>query len=76
MKISEEELSENLDTYGIPDPDLIIRTSGERRTSGLLPWQSGYSEWYFADVYFPDFGPKQLREAVEEFARRRRNFGQ
>jgi len=74
-KISEEELSENLDTYGIPDPDLVIRTSGERRTSGLLPWQSGYSEWYFADVYFPDFDVKEFMKAIQSYGRRKRRFG-
>ena len=64
-----------LDTEGIPDPDLIIRTSGEKRTSGFMPFQSSYAELYFTDVKFPDFGPEELRKAVEEFSRRKRNFG-
>ncbi len=75
-EITENDFSHYLDSVSIPDPDLVIRTSGEQRTSGFMSFQSAYSELYFADVYFPDFGPKQLREAVEEFARRSRNFGQ
>lgn len=73
--VSEEDFSHYLDSEGIPDPDLIIRTSGERRTSGFMPFQSTYAEWYFTDVYFPEFGSEQLRAAVEEFAVRKRNFG-
>ena len=74
-EIAEDDLVNYLDSAGIPDPDLIIRTSGEYRMSGFMPFQSAYSEFYFTDVHFPDFGPQQLREAVEEFAQRKRRFG-
>jgi len=74
-KVNEKEFASYLDSVDIPDPDLIIRTSGEKRTSGFMPFQSSYSELYFADVHFPDFTSKELRKAVEEFSRRRRNFG-
>lgn len=74
-KITEEEFSEFLDTKGIPDPDLIIRTGGEERLSGFLLWQSQYSELYFPSFYMPDFTPEKLDEAVEEYARRQRRFG-
>ncbi len=74
-EITEKDVSHYLDTQDIPDPDLIIRTSGEQRTSGFMPFQSAYAELYFSDVYFPDFGPAELRKAVEEFSRRKRNFG-
>ena len=73
--ISEETFSEYLDTGSLPDPDFIIRTSGEKRTSGLLPWQGGYAEWYFSEVYFPDFDVKEFRKAISEFSRRQRRFG-
>jgi len=74
-KINEENLECCLDTHGIPDPDLIIRTSGEKRISGLMPFQSVYSELYFYKKYFPDFSPKDLRKAVLEFGKRKRRFG-
>ena len=74
-KIKEEDILNSLDSAGIPDPDLIIRTSGERRTSGFMPLQADYAELYFEDKYFPDFGPKELRKAVDEFGKRKRNFG-
>ncbi len=74
-EIVEEDLINYLDSYGIPDPDLIIRTSGEYRMSGFMPFQSAYSEFYFTDVHFPDFGPAQLREAVDSFDKRKRRFG-
>src|SRR5258708_6791564 len=73
--ITQEQLSAELDTAGIPDPDLIIRPGGEKRLSGFLPWQTVYSELYFTDILMPDFGPDQLDEALAEFARRKRNFG-
>ncbi|MEO6508559.1 MAG: polyprenyl diphosphate synthase [Patescibacteria group bacterium] len=64
-----------LDTKGIPEPELIIRTGGEKRLSGLMPWQSVYSELYFSDLMFPDFSPAELEKAVEDFYNRKRNFG-
>src|SRR5947208_20808 len=59
----------------LPDPDLLIRTSGESRISNFLLWQLAYSELVFLDTLWPDFGPEQLREAVDQYARRRRRFG-
>lgn len=59
----------------MPDPDLVIRTSGERRTSNFLIWQSAYAEYVFTDTFWPDFGPEELRSAIEEYAGRRRRFG-
>jgi len=73
--ITEEEFSKYLDTNDIPDPDLIIRTSGEKRLSGFMPFQSAYSELYFSDLYFPDFGGSELRKAVEDYSQRQRRFG-
>ncbi len=70
-----EQFSRFLDTSGIPDPDLIIRTGGEQRLSGFLLWQSEYSELYFPSWYMPDFTPDHLDEAIEEFQKRKRNFG-
>ena len=62
-------------TAGIPDPDLIIRTSGEQRISNYLLWQGAYSEFYFTDVLWPDFRKEQYRAALEEYARRDRRYG-
>lgn len=62
-------------TAGMPDPDLVIRTSGEYRLSNFMLWQSAYSEFYFSDVLWPDFGHDELREAVQQFADRERRFG-
>jgi undecaprenyl diphosphate synthase len=59
----------------MPDPDLVIRTSGERRISNFLIWQSAYAEYVFTDTFWPDFGPEDLRSAIEEYAGRRRRFG-
>lgn len=73
--ITEELISEHLYTGGLPDPDLIIRTSGEYRLSNFLIWQSAYSEHYYTDVYWPEFGKDCLRDALDEFASRRRRFG-
>ena len=74
-QINEEAVSTHLDTAGMPDPDLVIRTGGERRTSGYLPWQSVYSELYFTPILFPDFTPDQLMEAINDFSQRDRRFG-
>lgn len=73
--LTEEKFSSYLDTAGIPDPDLIIRTGGEKRLSGYLPWQSVYAELYFTDTLFPDFTPEELDKALAEFTRRDRRFG-
>lgn len=74
-KADEKIISEYLDTKDIPDVDLIIRTSGEKRTSGLMPFQGAYAELYFAEEHFPDFDACSLRAAVEDFSKRKRNFG-
>ena len=74
-EISEELVSENLYTKNIPDPDLLIRTSGEIRLSGFLPWQLVYSEFLFLDKLWPDFSEEDLDEAIEVFSKRNRKFG-
>lgn len=74
-KVDDKMFSEYLDTKDIPDPDLIIRTSGEKRLSGMMPFQSVYSELYFADCYFPDFDALELKKAVEDYQKRQRRFG-
>jgi len=68
-------VSEYLFTAGEPDPDLIIRTSGELRGSNFLIWQGAYSEWYFTPTYWPDFDKDELRLALEEFISRERRYG-
>ena len=71
-----EALFENyLYSAGVPDPELIIRPSGEMRTSNFLLWQSAYSEFVFMDILWPDFGPEDLDKAIEEYYRRNRRFG-
>lgn len=74
-ELTEESFSQLLDTKGIPDPDLIIRTSGEQRLSGFLPWQGVYSELCFPLFHMPDFTSERLDEAIEEYSRRTRRFG-
>ncbi|MHA1185999.1 MAG: polyprenyl diphosphate synthase [Candidatus Heimdallarchaeota archaeon] len=74
-KINEEIISKNLYTKGIPDPDLIIRTSGEERLSGFLLWQSAYSELYFIDIYWPAFRKIDLWRAVRVYQQRERRYG-
>ena len=74
-EITKENVTQNLDTAGIPDPDLIIRTGGEKRLSGFMTWQSEYSELYFSDLYFPDFTAKELKKAVKNYSQRQRRFG-
>lgn len=73
--ITEDMISSSLDTSVITDPDLIIRTSGEIRTSNYLLWQSAYSEYYFTNVLWPDFDGDELDKAILEFSRRKRRFG-
>ena len=74
-EVSEETISKYLDTAGMPDPDLVIRTSGEIRLSNFLPWQSAYSELYFTDVLWPDFDKKELIKAIEYYNKKDRRFG-
>jgi undecaprenyl diphosphate synthase len=74
--ISEEVFAQHLFTTGVPDPDLLIRTSGEKRISNFLLWQAAYAEFVFLDVLWPDFGRAHLEEAIQEFHRRERRYGQ
>lgn len=73
--ITEADISNRLFSAGVPDPDLIIRPSGEIRTSNFLLWQSAYSEYYFTDVLWPDFTKEELRRAIASFQGRSRRFG-
>jgi len=73
--VTEELVSEYLYSSGLPDPDLIIRTSGEFRISNFLIWQSAYSEWYFTPIQWPDFNQEELRKAIVAFSQRDRRFG-
>ena len=73
--IKEETIEAYLDTVGVPDPELIIRTSGEERISNFLLWQIAYSEFYFTDVLWPDFGKKDLLKAIYYYQNRERRFG-
>ncbi|MDD3198944.1 MAG: isoprenyl transferase [Eubacteriales bacterium] len=73
--ITEEDIANNLYTYGIPDPDMIIRTSGEMRLSNYLLWQSAYSEFVFTDMLWPDFTREDFEMTIEVFQNRKRRFG-
>jgi undecaprenyl diphosphate synthase len=73
--IDEARLADALDTVGLPDPDLLIRTSGETRISNFLLWQAAYAEFVFLEVLWPDFSAQHLRGALAEYARRERRFG-
>ncbi len=75
-EVDEELVGQYLYTAGSPDPDLIIRTSGELRVSNFLIWQSAYAEWYISPTYWPDFGREELLKALREYAQRERRFGQ
>ncbi|MGN1373654.1 MAG: polyprenyl diphosphate synthase [Candidatus Coproplasma sp.] len=75
LELDEKNLSSNLYTAGIPDPDFIIRTGGELRLSNFLMWQSAYAELYFCDTLFPDFTDRKFEKAIAEFSSRRRRFG-
>ncbi len=75
QEITEEVIESYLDTKGIPDPELLIRTSGEQRLSNYLLWQLAYSEFYFADVHWPDFTVEELKKAIEKYNERDRRFG-
>ena len=73
--LTEERLSDLMYSAGIPDPELVIRPGGELRTSNFLLWQSAYAEYYFTDVLWPDFGPKELDKAIAAYQQRNRRFG-
>ena len=73
--VTPELVSKYLFTAGIPDPDLIIRTSGELRISNFLIWQTAYSEWYITPTFWPDFGKEEYHKALEEFSQRDRRYG-
>ncbi len=74
-QLTEEMFARELYTAGMPDPDLIIRTSGEMRLSNFLLWQAAYAELYFSETLWPDFGPDDLEQALDAFRRRERRFG-
>jgi undecaprenyl diphosphate synthase len=74
-EVTDALVSQYLFTAGVPDPDLIIRTSGELRGSNFLIWQGAYSEWYFTPTYWPDFGKDELSRALEEYRQRERRYG-
>ena len=74
-EVTENTVSQALFTAGIPDPDLVIRTSGELRTSNFLIWQSAYSEWAFPTIYWPDFNKQALAEILQDYGGRERRFG-
>jgi undecaprenyl diphosphate synthase len=73
--VTEQLISQYMFTAGIPDPDLIVRTSGEMRISNFLIWQSAYSEWYVTNSYWPDFDKEELRKALVDYNQRERRFG-
>ena len=75
QEVSEEDVSSALWSAGMPDPDIIIRTSGEKRLSNFLPWQSAYSELFFTTTYWPDFTPEEFDAILAEFAERERRHG-
>ena len=74
-ELTDEQISDRLYTRGQPDPDLVIRTSGEQRLSGFLMWQSAYSEFYFCEALWPDFRRVDFIRALRDFASRQRRFG-
>lgn len=74
-QIDEQMISSHLSTSGMPDPDMVIRTSGERRLSNFLIWQAAYSEYWFTPVFWPDFRPEHLQQAISEYGKRSRRFG-
>lgn len=74
-RIDESAISAALDTAGLPDPDLIIRTAGEMRLSNFLLWQAAYAEYWCTDIYWPDLNAERFREALWDFSRRQRRFG-
>jgi undecaprenyl diphosphate synthase len=75
MEINTENIEKYLDTKYMPMPDYIIRTGGEKRLSGFMSWQSEYAEFYFTDLYYPDFTPEQLEIAIKDYGNRNRRYG-
>lgn len=75
LQMSAEDLAANLSTAGIPDPDLLIRTSGELRISNYMLWQTAYTEYYFTDVLWPDFRKTEFQQALDTYSKRERRFG-
>ncbi|MDO8554437.1 MAG: polyprenyl diphosphate synthase [Candidatus Micrarchaeota archaeon] len=75
QQVDENAISNHLYSKGLPDPDLIIRTSGEQRLSGLMPWQSSYSEFYFSKKLWPEFSKSDFTAAIKDYSRRMRRFG-
>ncbi len=75
QEIDEKVFGQYLDTHDIPDPDLLIRTSGEQRLSNYLLWQLAYTEFYFTDVPWPDFSKEELVKAIEQYQARERRYG-
>ena len=73
--VTEDLISSYLDTRLLPDPDLLIRTSGEQRLSNYLLWQLAYTEFYFTDIYWPDFNKEELEKAIRKYNDRDRRFG-
>ena len=73
--INMEIFADNLYTKNIPDPDLLVRTSGEQRISNYLPWQTAYSEFYFSDTLWPDFSVGELKKIIEDYSKRERRYG-
>lgn len=73
--VTEEEFSKKLWSYPMPDPDILIRTGGEQRLSGFLPWQSVYSELFFVDAWWPEFQEEEFKNIIEKFASRERRMG-
>ena len=74
-EVTEAAMARFMDTADLPDPDLVIRTSGETRTSNFLPWQAAYAEYEFTPTLWPDFGPQELAAIVARFGNRERRFG-
>jgi undecaprenyl diphosphate synthase len=74
-QVTDQLISQHLDTADLPDPDLVIRTSGEARTSNFLPWQAAYAEYEFTQILWPDFTPAELAKIVARFGNRERRFG-
>jgi undecaprenyl diphosphate synthase len=74
-QVDEQLITEHLYTSGMPDPDIVIRTSGERRISNFMIWQAAYSEYWFTPVLWPDFQPEHIHQAIRDYGRRERRFG-